>query len=76
MKIEADKKPKDDKEYTIADVKAFLAKLELLNVPDNARLKCRATLKSYLYELSVDTDDLRPPGVGEPGHEKWPGGLR
>lgn len=75
MKIEADKKPKEDKEYTIADVKRFLAKLELLEVPDNARLKCRGTIKNYLFEMSVDTDDLRLPAVGEPGHVKeWPSG--
>lgn len=60
MKIEADKRPKDDKEFTIADVKAFFAKLELLNVPDNARLKGRLTVRNYVFELIVDTDDLRP----------------
>lgn len=75
MKIEADKKPKDDKEFTIADVKAFLAKLELLEVPDSARIRCRATIKNYLFEMSIDTADLCIPQVGEPGHEKWPGGL-
>lgn len=76
MKIEADKKPKEDKELTIADVKAYLAKLELLNVPDNARIKARTTIRNHIFEMSVDTVDLRPPAVGEPGHEKWPGGLR
>lgn len=59
MKIEADKRPKDDKEFTIADVKAFFAKLQLLNVPDNAKLKGRLTIRSYVFELVVDTDDLR-----------------
>lgn len=63
MKIDADRNPKDHKEFTIADIKAFFAKLELLNVPDNARVKGRTTVKSYVFELMVDTNDLR--SIGE-----------
>lgn len=76
MKIEADKKPKDDKEYTIADVKKFFAKLELLEVPDTVKIKGRVTIRNFVFEMSVDTEDVRPPTIGEPGFEKWPGGLR
>ena len=78
MKIESDKKTGDgiSKALTIADVKAYLAKLELLEVAETTRVKARTTLRSHVFELTVDTDDVRPPDVGEPGHEKWPEGLR
>jgi hypothetical protein len=78
MKIESDKKSGDgiNKALTIVDVKAYLAKLELLGVADTTRVKARTTIRNHVYELTVDTDDVRPPAVGEPGHEKWPGGLR
>jgi hypothetical protein len=70
MKIESDKKPKDDKALTIADVKAYLAKLELLGVSDTTRVKARTTMRNHVFELTVDTDDVRPLAV-----EKWPEGL-
>jgi len=76
MKIESDRKPKDDKELTIADVKAFLAKLQLLEVPETARVKAWTSMRSHVTRLEVTTDDVRPPQVGEPGFEKWPEGLR
>lgn len=78
MKIESDKKPGDgiNKAYTIADVKAYLAKLELLNVPDTTRVKARTTIRSHVFEMTVDTDDVRPAQFGEPGFEKFPNGLR
>lgn len=76
MKIESDKKPSNDKAFTIADVKAYLAKLELLQVPDTTRIKARTTMRQHVSELIVDTDDVRPPVIGDPDFEKWPGGLR
>lgn len=77
MKIESDKKTGDGigKAYTIADIKAYLAKLELLNVPDTTRVKARTTIRNHLFEMTVDTNDVRPPEFGEPGFEKWPGGM-
>lgn len=78
MKIESDKKTGDgvNKAYTIADIKAYLAKLELLNVPDTTRVKARTTIRMHVSEMSVDTDDVRSPQFGEPGFEKFPEGLR
>lgn len=60
MKIQADKNPKDSKEFTIADIKRFLEKLKLLDVPENARVTARVTVgKTYVYEMAVDDADLK-----------------
>lgn len=65
MKIESDQKPKNDKELTIADVKKFFAKLELLEVPDTARVKAWTSIRSHVTRLEVSTDDIRRPQLGD-----------
>lgn len=57
MNIGSDKAPAD--QMTLGDVKAFIAKLDLLEISDDAIMFGRVSFKSKAIHLWVDTERHR-----------------